>query len=927
MISMLASFEETLAVFFEKLTQSLGFIGYLAIALGVEILLIAFYGIKSAFSYEARFKRGMNKANQWLFKNKTITEENFNEFCNVLKKSPKRVTHFWQNYILYREGGPNLYLSEENLITKPLKTSSWANNVKNLGIATGIWAAFSTLMGFASQANKVWNFSNATLMLLFPILVVLLGGVAAITIKGFRVFNLDDIYESYHIFIRFLTNACDQLPPFIDLDGPYTKKELSKVSAALKEFYETKARKEMEEIKRAKKLEERNIEYDFKEVGVDGALLLNRAMLESETYLNKKAKILSEIARVEARKEATRRQFENIQMELQRKIQASKENIQKLIEQQAATTSRIEVGLLRQQQDKEAKKLEELQRDYDKEETRYKGEKDVQEKEIADLSKIIGEGLDEAEKGMLAEYRSFLEKAMKAANALAEKNIEKEHKALIRENEKNERELISVQTQIKRLLDENQTLRAKIDEYDPNFKNQENRSGHYDENGNFIYADGSYHDAQGLFHDVDGNVYNMNGELVSKDYTEEEVSQNEREELVKSQINQFGAYISEKAELPAQEKTEEANEQDRQAQLEEIINRVESETAEEKPVQGGWTNPVVEDFKWDEDETTAPAETVADQPVEEKPAQGGWANPIVEDFKWDEDETVTPAEETAQESKEELPTEEFNNEEAPTQTEPVEEKEGELPVEDFDWFAEPVEETVKDEPAEEKQKEETPVQTAPAKKRGRPRKEEKVEQVAPAKKRGRPRKEETVIVEAPAKKRGRPRKEEKVEKVAPAKKRGRPRKTEAIEEKPAEKASRPKPRKRVVKEEPVAQTAPAKKRGRPRKETPVVEQPAKKRGRPRKEDNAESFKKISDLISEEEAKLRKMKADLNNEIEQVISADNKSVDKEKEKLLKEFEELKVQAEKAKNSTGEDIVAINKRLEELIKEINAINNKK
>ena len=904
MMSMLASFEETLAVFFEKLTQSLGFIGYLAIALGVEVLLIAFYGIKSAFSYEARFKRGMNKANAWLFQNKTITEENFNEFCNVLKKAPKRVTHFWQNYILYREGGPNLYLSEENLITKPLKTSSWANNVKNLGIATGIWAGISTLMGFASQANKVWNFSNATLMLLFPLLVVLLGGIAAITIKGFRVFNLDDIYESYHIFIRFLTNACDELPPFIDLDGPYTKKELSKVSAALKEFYEAKARKEMEEIKRAKKLEERNIEYDFKEVGVDGALLLNRAMMESETYLNKKAKILSEIARVEARKEATRRQFENIQMELQRKIQASKENIQKLIEQQAATTSRIEVGLLRQQQDKEAKKLEELQRDYDKEETRYKGEKDVQEKEIADLSKIIGEGLDEAEKGMLAEYRSFLEKAMKAANALAEKNIEKEHKALIRENEKNERELISVQTQIKRLLDENQTLRAKIDEFDPNFKNQENRSGHYDENGNFIYTDGSYHDAQGLFHDVDGNVYNMNGELVSKDYTEEEVNQNEREELIKAQVNQFGAYISEKAELPAQKAAVEDVEQDKQAQLDEIINRVESASEqpaeEEKPAQGGWANPVVEefkwdeeetstpteepatpapqqggwanpiveDFKWDEDETDAPAQTEQQPAEEEKPAQGGWANPIVEEFKWDEDET--PAQQPVEDNESELPTEETNNEEAPVQAEPVEEKKEDLPVEDFDWFAEPVEETVKDdEPvAEEPVEEETPVQAAPAKKRGRPRKEEKAEEVVPAKKRGRPRK-----VEAPV------------------------------------------------------QAEPAKKRGRPRKEEPVVEQPAKKRGRPKKEDNAESFKKISDLISEEEAKLRKMKADLNNEIEQVISADNKSVDKEKEKLLKEFEELKVQAEKAKNSTGEDIVAINKRLEELIKEINTINNKK
>ena len=158
MISMLASIDGTIATFFESLTASLGFTGYLLIALAVEAVLVVVYGIKSAFSYEARFKKSMNMVNAWLHANKKLTTENIKEFTNILKKAPKRVAHFWQQYIMYREGGPAAYLSEENLVEKPLRTSSWLNNVKNLGIATVVWTICSLIMSFAAQANKIDSF-------------------------------------------------------------------------------------------------------------------------------------------------------------------------------------------------------------------------------------------------------------------------------------------------------------------------------------------------------------------------------------------------------------------------------------------------------------------------------------------------------------------------------------------------------------------------------------------------------------------------------------------------------------------------------------------------------------------------------------------------------------------------------------------------
>ena len=829
---MLSSIENTLVVFFERLTETLGFGGYLGIALGVELLFVLIYGIKSAFSYEARFKRAMNKANNWLFINKKLTIENIRQFTNILKKAPKRVTYFWQQYIMYREGGPTAYLTEENLIEKPLKTSSWLNNVKNLGIATIVWTIASTLLGLAAQATKVWNFSNFMVAMILPLAVALVGGVAMVMIKGFRVYNLDDVYESYHIFARFLTNACDELPPYIELDMLFTKKELSRASVQLKEFYEANARKAKEAFEEAKRNEERISEYNFTEVGVDGALLLDRAMKESENYINQKTKIQSQIAQVEAQKDAMRRNYENIQMDLQRKIQASKENIQKLIEQQAATTSRIEVGLLRQQQDKEAKKLEELQRDYDKEETRYKGDRDEHEKEIERLRQIMHESLTVAERGMTSEYQSFLEKLMKTAYTVAEKKVEKDRKDLEKQSNKNEQELISVQTQIKRLMDENITLRAKLEEYNPEFKSQATPQGHYDENGNFIYADGSYHDPEGLFHDIDGNVYNMNGERVSKDYTEEEAEQKEREDLINGQINQFGSYID-----------DEGNKVTPNAQVEPLQN-----VEEQANIEAQQTEPV--------------------QPEQTEPKK----QPIVEDFVWDEQEEKTK--------------------QAPAMEEA-------LPVEEEFVYDQPAT------PAAEQPVIQEPAKTASGKKRGRPRKTEVVSAPAPA-----------------AKKRGRPKKTEQT-KISTNKTASTPSTT------------RPKPRKRVVKEEVKEEVAqPAKKRGRPRKVTLVVEQEApvataKKRGRPRKTEVAvdlDSVAKISQLISEEEEKLSKMKELLHSEINQVM-VDEKNIESEKAKLVREFEQLKSQADNAKNgATPDELASINARLQELIKEINVLNNK-
>lgn len=906
MLSLLNSIDGTLRTFFSQLTEALGFGGYLGLVLGVEAFFILLFVVKSAFSYEARLKRCIDKCNKWLFRYKKIDENNIKDFNKIIKKGPKRLVYYWQQFILYRDGGPSAYLSEENVIEKPLKTSSWVSNIKNLGMLSVVWSVIAFIFGASSQSARGFDIDTIVIALVLPCLSALLGVIAIIILKGRRVMNLDDIYHIYHLFSRFLTNATIDLTPYLDFNLLFTQKEIENGNPQLREYYEARARKIKEEFEEAQKNDAPLQTYEFENVGVDGSLLLNRAMRESELYINKKNATLSKIAQIESQKEALRRNFEDVQMSLQRQIQASKENIQKLIEQQAATTNRIEAGLLKNQQQKEVNKNAQLQKDYEKEEERYLRSKAELDGELDKLKEELDKGASDVQKAMSNEYQTFFEKVMKSAYQVAEAKVKEEKQTLASERDKNEEELVSVQTQIKRLKDENDTLRERLARFDENYKQEtvEGEQGHYDENGNYIYSDGSYHDTNGLFHDVDGKVYNMNGELVSYDLTPEEQSTKEKQELQDQQVESFGAYINDEnqIETPQQEETVPQDQKE--------VNSAMAEIAESM----GEEAPYVEDETQEEtpEEQSKETQEEINQETQESEQEG---NPQEETEQTENLVSLNPiflgdATQESQPSEEQTSQDEVTSEETTPQPEQLpEEQKIEEPK---------VEET---KPTEEK----------PKKKRGRPRKEVAAEpaEVGPKKKRGRPRKvdsQETTQT-TPKRKRGRPRKEETTE--AP--------KTTTVAKKPATKKSNTKSpskakttTKKTSPKSTTTQSKPTAKRGRPKKvveEAPAVQPTVKKRGRPRKDASMDSsfVNQLNELISQQENKLKNLKAFLNSEIDQVLEPQEQAtVNHEQDDILNAVESLKAQADKAKSSgQSEELAKINKRIEDLIKDLSNI----
>lgn len=565
MFSMLCDVESSFRGFFAQVAGALGFVGLLAVVLAVEVFFVLLFVLRTIYSYEMRLGRSLNKLNMWLFKNKKIDQSNIKQFNDLIKKGPKRLSYHWQQFILFREQGPTYYLSLDNLVEKPLKTSGWANNIRNLYLATAIWAGVSLLFGVALEAGNIGaiTFSYLSVAIALPVFVAIIGVFAGILLRGKKISNLDEIYHNYHIFARFITNACVDLPNFVDYDLLFTNKELEKASPQLREYYESRARQAKKEFEEAKKNDVQYVEYNFEDAGVDGSLVLERAMRETEAFINKKTSILAKIAQVEAEKDALRRNYENVQKDLQRKLQASKENIQKLLETQEATTNRMEVGFLRKQQEQEIAKQESLQAEYDQEEIRFATTSEELDQEMANLREQLEDSKESVQKAMVAEYQTFYEKVMKSAYSQAEKKVQQEKADIKKERDIKEKELTIVQTQNKRLSDENETLRSRLGDFETQTVTAQASSndGHYDENGNYVYSDGSYHDPEGMFHDVDGNVYDINGTLI--DNPLERQKQEEAEETIDDKAA-FGSYVNTdepevKEEEPVQESSVEKN--------------------------------------------------------------------------------------------------------------------------------------------------------------------------------------------------------------------------------------------------------------------------------------------------------------------------------------------------------------------------------
>lgn len=823
--------------FFETIKTNFSLEYLLYIFVGLEVLTIIVFSIVAHNVYEMRLTRAVDKINAYLYEVQYINESNLIEFNNMMKRVPKTLRYHWQQYMLNRDKAPSEYMSVVNCIDRPLKSSALSANIKVAKALSYIYAILSFIFacGFASSQTDI---GTGVYIMIFaiPAMVLLLNYIFVIALDIRKASNTSELYQTFHIFNRFIDKAVSTMPSYVDFEVLFTAKEIKRGIPVLNEYIEKRQLQEQEEMKKARENAIQHEAYNFEEAGEKGELVLERAMKETEIFVSMRNRLNTEIDQFEKEIDSLKRSFENTSKDYQKKLQASKENTERLREQQEATTNRIESNYIRKQQADEIKKQQQIEKDQTDAQLKFNQSIDNLTAEITKRKEELEEGRLNVEKSMLAEYKTFSNKIYEEIRESVNERVKSEREELIGAREEVARELEKAMTQIDTLEMQNKVLVNKAAEREAYVKasvekekrelqeelvakqeeiNEKNKQiqlisssyvveieksnkevkeeqpveeikieepkadefgGKYDDNGNYVYPNGSYYDPQGNYHDETGKVFDKDGVLIEDNSKPEEVEPKKEE-----------VQVQKPAQEPVEEKTEEKPEE-----------KTEEQTFEQ-----------VEDLTAFNNEE--PVETSNEEPLEEEPSE--------------------------------------NLEEASEEQETEEKPEGKR--------------------RGRPRKEQTEEPVKPAGRRGRPRKEQTEEAPKPAGKRGRPRKETEPQepAEEPAKKRGRPRKEESVETVAsaePAKKRGRPKKEEAaqeVKEEPAKKRGRPK---KEESEEPVK---PAGKRGRPKKEqTEEAPKPAGKRGRPKKVNIDENLKLIEERLKEQNRLLQEQQKALDKTV-------------------------------------------------------------
>mgnify|MGYP001851754371 FL=1 len=509
-MSMMLDIVTSIIKFLSTASTSLTLDVLFIISLAVEAVLVVFFLVKSAFSYEASLNRSLDKLNYWLFERKVITEENIQEFNTLMKtKAPKRLCYFWQQYILFREGTPSSYMSSDNLVEKPLKTSSYNSNIKNLNVISTVWAIIVAVFFLVAvpASNDMLTVSAVAGAIIVIALIYVINLIFTIYLRARKNALLNSIFQNVSLFGRFMDNACVDLPSYIDYQILFTPQEIEKGQPVLREFLDYKARREKEEFNRAKEQDVEYEKYDFSSTGVNGSVVLDRAMKESEIFLKKKEKAYVRIAQLESELDTRKKNFDNVQKDYQNKLQASRENIDRLLQQQEETTNRIESNYLRKQQTQEIAKQEQLEQEFEQQRARYLLEKNELEEEIKKLQNELDESKQEVEKAMLGEYQNFFNNFCISAEKVVTTVMAGKMNKLTKENQEQQERITELEIKLKN---------SHQGVFDATNAEQGNE-GQYDMEGNFVYANGAYYDKEGLYHDLDGKVYDANGTFIRQD--------------------------------------------------------------------------------------------------------------------------------------------------------------------------------------------------------------------------------------------------------------------------------------------------------------------------------------------------------------------------------------------------------------------------
>lgn len=527
------------------------------IVLGSFVIYIIATILRTNHSYEARLFKAIDDLNLYFYRNPVINDENLVPFNNKMKQVPKAMRVQWQLFMLNRDKSVSEYLSLENCIERPLKSTSYKNSVKT---TSWVFNIFIGLLFVISFAGIVFNSVSTDLgyalyySMVMPFLVYALKTIFLIFIHIRYNSIVADLYNNFNVFQRGIDKATATLPDYIDYEVLFTRKEIKSSIPILQDYIERRERLEKEELEKARLSQVEHEKFDFAAAGFDGSLLLERALKECEIYINNKKRLLLKIAQKNDELTSYKNSYEALAKEQAKQQQASKENLERLRLSAETSTNRVDASRIKKQQQKEMERQEQLEKDaqiaYDK----FVNEKGIIEEDVRKLEQELLDKKNYIEEVIVAEFKTYSDKIYDSLEVISRDNVQKEIDELISDKDKltgelqdrikqlddkdkelqtayaevekkqeeidrKDAELLSKTEAIEKITDEItdkakqlvETRTAQVKE-EPEEPEYDENGGYYDSEGYYRFRDGGYYDPEGRYFDADGNLVEVEEE-------------------------------------------------------------------------------------------------------------------------------------------------------------------------------------------------------------------------------------------------------------------------------------------------------------------------------------------------------------------------------------------------------------------------------
>ena len=426
------------------LSVSLQYVLY--ISLVVFIAGIAVCIVLISRTYESKLLRHVSGFNKYFKKNPFINEDNLVEVNQKFKQVPKTLRYCWQEYMLNRDRQPSEYINAVTCIDQPTRSSAYKNISNTVMFITIMVSVLTMLANFVCVYGTFATAGDVTTtiptdmealfqILLFPLMYLFIGTFVVTFLKLLESSRYADLYYEFHEFERFLNKACSTMPSFVDYEVLFDAKEIKEAIPVLQEYLEKRALQEQKEAEEAEMNANHFENFNFEPVGVESALLLDRAMLEGEKYFNFKRGITERINSKETEMFNYQKKFDEVTKEYERKSQAARESMASLNKQLNETSVKIEANYLKKRYNEEQQKQQQLEKDYEYAQANFIKQQQEMEQDIAQLSAEIKDKKSQVEENMMSECRNYSNKVWGEIN----RTLQAQQEPILKEKEEKAR--------------------------------------------------------------------------------------------------------------------------------------------------------------------------------------------------------------------------------------------------------------------------------------------------------------------------------------------------------------------------------------------------------------------------------------------------------------------------------------------------------